>query len=111
MSDFGELPVDEDAPGGPRVTELQLLQNIPNPFSERTMIGYHIPESGLVNLGVYNLGGRLINTLVATSAGGGENGVTWDGTDTQGGVVANGVYFYRLQYGNRILCRKLVLIR
>jgi hypothetical protein len=111
MSDFGELPVDGDAPGGPRVTELQLLQNTPNPFSERTMIRYHIPKSGPVNLGVYDLGGRLISTLVAKSAGGGENGVTWDGTDTQGGVVANGVYFYRLQYGNRTLCRKLVLIR
>lgn len=111
MSDFGEMPVDEEAPGGPRVTELRLLQNMPNPFSDRTNIRYHIPANGQVNLCIYDTAGRLVRKLLTGNQREGVCAVSWDGTNDNGLHVRNGVYIYRLKYNDRTLGRKLVLIR
>jgi aminopeptidase YwaD len=111
MSDFGELPVDEEAPGGAWVAELRLLQNTPNPFSDRTSIAYHIPVKGEVDLWVYDIAGRLVRSLHTGDQSEGAYAVSWDGTDHNGLHVRNGVYIYRLKYNDRTLGRKLVLIR
>jgi flagellar hook assembly protein FlgD len=64
-----------------------------------------------VSLRVYNVSGRLIRTLVSGSAPAGPSTVTWDGRDSAGGRVSSGVYFYRLDNGQRSLTRKGVLLR
>jgi hypothetical protein len=111
MSDFGELPIDEEAPGGPRVSELRLLQNTPNPFSERTTIRYHIPGDGQVNLLIYDIAGRLVRKLITGNQMEGIYTSIWDGTSDEGRPVGNGVYLYRIRLTDRTLGRKLVLIR
>ena len=87
MSDFGELPIDEEAPGGPRVSELRLLQNIPNPFSDRTNIRYHIPGDGQVNLWIYDVAGRLVRKLITGNQMEGIHTSIWDGTNDEADPV------------------------
>jgi aminopeptidase YwaD len=111
MSDFGELPVDEEPPGGPHVTELRLLQNTPNPFSDRTSIRYHIPEKGEVELRIYDVAGRLVRSLHTGDQSEGAYAVSWDGTDNNGLHVGNAVYLCKLRHDDRTIIRKLVLIR
>ena len=48
------------------------------------------------SLRVYDLGGRLVRTLVEGVQPSGERGVTWDGRDNAGGTVADGIYVCRL---------------
>jgi hypothetical protein len=111
LSDFGELPVDEEFPGGPLVTEFKLLQNTPNPFSRNTIITYQIPLQGAVTLEIYNVAGRLVRTLVSNEMSEGSYDVEWKGTDAGDQNVGNGVYFYQLRVHDHTLSRKMVLIR
>ena len=91
-----------------------LSQNRPNPFNPSTTIYYSIPD-GLaqvpVKLIIYNLRGQLVRILVEDTQQPGNYSVNWDGMDINGSKVSNGVYFYRLNAGDFICTRKMVLLK
>lgn len=74
-----------------------LEQNYPNPFNPTTTIKFAIPQQGNVKIEVYDIMGRLINTLINKDMNSGTYTVTWDGKNTNGQMVGSGVYLYRIQ--------------
>jgi hypothetical protein len=93
------------------VNEFRLLQNYPNPFNPTTNIEYYLPMETDVRLDVYNMLGQRVKTLVNEVQSAGTYSVTWNATDINNLGVASGVYIYKLQVGNSVLTRKMVLIR
>ena len=91
--------------------ELVLHQNHPNPFNPVTTISFTVPEKSMINLSVYNVEGKLIKKLINESLDRGLKQCQWDGTGLQGTSVSSGVYFYRLKTGNKVLTRKMVLLK
>ncbi|HUU26708.1 MAG TPA: Omp28-related outer membrane protein [archaeon] len=87
--------------------------NVPNPFNPSTAISYSIPAGRWVQvvLEIYDLRGHPVRTLVDEMQGAGTYKVFWDGTDGAGRRVSSGVYFYRMQAGDFIRTRKLVLLK
>ncbi len=73
-----------------------LAQNYPNPFNPSTTIPYELSAPAEVSLGVYNLNGQLVRTLVQTAQGAGAYQATWNGTDLTGQSVSSGIYICRL---------------
>jgi hypothetical protein len=86
--------------------EYLLMQNYPNPFNPSTTIRYALPKSSYVRLKVYNLLGREIATLVNEKRAAGEHAIRWNPIG-----LPSGIYFYRLQAGEFVATRKLVLMR
>jgi hypothetical protein len=84
----------------------KLFQNYPNPFNSMTRIEFQIPKAGVVSLNVYNILGQRIETLVNEKQTAGKHEVVWNTTD-----MASGIYFYRLETGDFIKTRKMVLTR
>jgi len=93
----------------PRV--FSLSQNYPNPMSFGTTIRYSLPKSSRVRLRVYNIHGRLIKTLEDNQQKSGYYTVEWDGRDSSGKGVPNGVYFLRFEAGGFRETRKMVLLK
>lgn len=91
--------------------ELTLFQNRPNPFNPGTTISFILPEKGNANLSIFDATGKLITTLVNQNMGEGLKEFRWDGKDYRGNTVSSGVYFYRLKAGNKILTKKMLLIK
>jgi len=91
--------------GGPQGTyegsslEFSLNQNVPNPFTSKTVIGFVLPEESDVRIDVYNVGGQRIKTLLNRRLKAGHHTVLWDGRDISGNLVPPGVYFYRIETG------------
>ena len=100
---------------GPETSQLPedyaLRQNYPNPFNPRTSIGYTLAREGQVRLSVYNVLGQEIVTLAAGPQVAGGHVVTWDGRDAGGRSVASGLYFCRLQAGDFVQTKKMLLLR
>ena len=88
-----------------------LAQNYPNPFNAETVIRYNIEREGGVSLSVFNLAGQQIRHLVRDLRAPGVYQSVWDGRDERGLEMASGVYIYRLQVGDLIEARKLLLLR
>ena len=88
-----------------------LHQNAPNPFNPSTLIGYQLPEAGLVRLAIYNLLGQEVRVLVNETKEAGSFTATWDGTDALGRRVASGAYLYRINAGEFSASRRMLLLK
>ena len=73
-----------------------LGQNFPNPLTSVTTIEYAVAKPCQVSVGVYDVTGRLIETLADGRHQPGLCSTTWNGRDSSGNKVPSGVYFYRL---------------
>ncbi|HMK37923.1 MAG TPA: T9SS type A sorting domain-containing protein, partial [Bacteroidota bacterium] len=83
-----------------------LRQNYPNPFNPATTIAYDLPVPAFVRLSVFDILGREISVLVSERIEAGAHAVRFDGSD-----LASGVYFYRLQAGESVTTKRLILMR
>jgi len=88
------------------VNNYTLEQNYPNPFNPSTTIEFALPKPAFITLKVYNLLGEEVTTLVADKLMAGRYKYDWDANG-----VASGVYLYRLQAGEFVQTRKLILMR
>jgi choice-of-anchor A domain-containing protein/uncharacterized repeat protein (TIGR01451 family) len=87
--------------------EFKLSQNYPNPFNPSTMINYSVAKAGLVTIKVYNILGKEITTLVNEEKSAGDYTVQFSAKSG----YSSGVYFYRMQAGNFVQTKKLVLLK
>ena len=89
----------------------RIISAIPNPSSGEIAISYEGWPSERVEIGVFDVRGRLVKQLPNGVAFSGTQTVTWDGKDSAGEAVSSGVYFVRLSYGRSVCFRKVVLCR
>tara|TARA_B100002003_G_scaffold33098_1_gene28252 strand:- start:65 stop:3028 length:2964 start_codon:yes stop_codon:yes gene_type:complete len=91
--------------------EYALHQNYPNPFNPITTIRYDLPEAGYVNVVIYDMMGHQIKQLISGTEDAGHKSVVWDSTNDYGRPVSAGVYMYRIQTGEYIQTKKMVLLK
>jgi hypothetical protein len=103
------VSVDEEITIQPK--EYSLFQNYPNPFNPTTTIRYSITRPDLVRIKVYDVLGREVKTLVNEEKMSGVYQVSWNGDDSSGNKVSSGVYFYRIDAGDFIQTKKMMLIK
>ena len=83
-----------------------LMQNYPNPFNPTTTISFSLPYKSFVSLKVFDLLGREVATLVNEQKPAGTYTQKWNAQN-----FTSGIYFYRLQAGNYIETKKLILLK
>jgi len=87
-----------------------LAQNAPNPFGNSTLIRYGVPSRARVDLGIYDIQGRLVKRLVSDELAAGSYNADWDRRDEAGARVGPGVYWYRLLLDGKRLDRRMVVL-
>lgn len=97
--------------GGELPTTFALDQNYPNPFNPTTIINFDIPRNSKVNLTIYNVLGQAVKTLVDKELTAGKYQADWDATSDAGNKVASGVYFYKIEAGDFVQTKKMMLLR
>lgn len=88
-----------------------LLQNHPNPFNGLTMISYQLNRKSKISLKIYDICGRLVRSLIEQEEIPGYHEICWDGKDAFGKNVGSGIYFYRLEAGDYVKIKKMLLLR
>jgi len=89
---------------GPK--EFKLEQNYPNPFNPSTTIQYQLPQDARVTLKVYDILGSEVATLVNEEHEAGYKEVQFNGSN-----LASGMYVYRLQAGDYVSTKKMMLLK
>jgi hypothetical protein len=87
-------------------TAFALHQNYPNPFNPSTTIRFDIPKRNRVKLEIYNVLGQRIVELLNGEVEAGYFEKVWNV-----GYLASGIYFYRLQAGEFVQTKKLLLMK
>ena len=87
-------------------TEFQLNQNYPNPFKERTTIKYCVPDKARIGLEVSDSSRNKVKTLVKEIKEAGTYKVEFNAKE-----LANGIYYYRLQAGDFVETKKMILLK
>jgi hypothetical protein len=85
---------------------IHLSQNYPNPFNPTTTLQFDIPRGSHVTLEIYDINGRLIETLVDEYKSAGSYFHIWNSPN-----ISSGVYMYRLQTDELTLVKKCVKLK
>jgi len=91
--------------------EFDLRQNYPNPFNPTTVIEYALPKASEVKIHIYNILGQKVRSLVDEPQEPGYKTIHWDGKDDNGNEGSSGVYFYRIEAGDFVKCKKMTLLK
>jgi hypothetical protein len=94
------------AANGDLPKEFALEQNFPNPFNPTTTIRYQLPKTSMVRISVCDILGREASVLVNERKDAGVHEAKFDGSN-----FASGVYVCRMQAGDFVQARKLILLR
>lgn len=85
---------------------LQLKQNFPNPFNPETTIEYSLPVKSHVALKVYDMLGRVVNTLVNNEQAAGLHKVVFNSEN-----IASGIYFYSIETPLKVITKKMIVVK
>ncbi len=83
-----------------------LSQNYPNPFNPSTKIEYSLKEAGLVKISVFNILGQKVITLVDENRSAGVHTVSFDAK-----TLPSGLYIYRIEAGDFVSAKKMMLLK
>ena len=97
-----------------------LFQNYPNPFSTSTTISFNLTTklheftpldskhlTGQARIKIYNVKGQLVRQLSIENS---KSSIEWDGKDENGNPLSSGIYFYKLEVGDKIIDIKKCLL-
>jgi len=104
--EYGWVYKNADYEANTMPAEFRLDQNYPNPFNPKTDIRFSLPQPANVRLEIFNIIGQKVATLVDRHMSAGSHSVTWDGSS-----VASGIYLYRLQAGDVVVSKKMMLVK
>ena len=89
----------------------KLHQNYPNPFNPTTTLRYDLPEDANVNIIIYDMMGRVVSNLARSKQNAGYKSIQWNATNNQGQPVSAGVYLYKIQAGEFVETKKMILLK
>ena len=121
-SDFAIIQVGTEEEVTPMPKVYELSQTYPNPAIQKTEIRFQVPGvrnqkpdirhlTSNISLKVYDMGGRLVKTLIDEKKGPGYYQVVWNMRDNTGKQLSSGIYFYKLETPKFTATRKLIIVR
>ncbi|MFH1845477.1 MAG: T9SS type A sorting domain-containing protein [bacterium] len=103
---FFDVTTSADGEGDELPRAYRLDRNYPNPFNPTTTIPFALPKTGRVTLNLYDLTGRMVATLIDEDLPAGEHSIV-----LKSDRLASGVYFYRIQAGDFVQSRRMMLVK
>jgi hypothetical protein len=100
---------DNPAPPAPLLTDLEAIY--PNPFNPTAFIPFSLANEANVSFQIYNPRGQIVRHIDLGTKAAGKHRITWDGRDSRGGILPNGVYYIRMNAGNSSFQRKALLLK
>ena len=92
-------------------TEFVIKKAYPNPFNPTTRISYGVPNNSTVNVAIYDMSGRLVNSYKIGEKAPGWHEFTWQGTDSHKQQVSTGMYLVTMRAGEHLQKQKVTFLK
>tara|TARA_B100000609_G_scaffold173342_1_gene149442 strand:- start:5473 stop:6069 length:597 start_codon:yes stop_codon:yes gene_type:complete len=106
LEDCGDLCNNLSANEFTEDKNFHLEQNYPNPFNPSTLINYSLKKPGKIKISVFDLNGKIVDTLVDNFASQGDYKIDWNASDLE-----SGMYLIKFKYDNNVSSLKVTLIK
>lgn len=104
---YSQPPIGGNSNSNSVISDFHLHQNYPNPFNPITTVNFQIPENSKITLRIYDILGRLVETLAENEfKSPGSYKVTWNAEN-----FSSGIYFYRIEAENYTEIKKMILVK
>ncbi|MFL3005421.1 MAG: T9SS type A sorting domain-containing protein [Candidatus Neomarinimicrobiota bacterium] len=103
-----DLSIDHEYPNA---NTIKILSYFPNPFNPSIVFKYKISKSNHVRIGIYNVLGKKVKSLVEEVQEAGNYYTKWDGNNEFNKPLPSGAYFLRMQSGEYYMIKKITLIK
>jgi len=90
---------------------IKILSNYPNPFNPKTTIEYQVIKNAQVQLTIYDINGKTVNTIVSEYKTAGNYSTHWNGKNHLGEFVPSGIYFITMNSSNEIVTKRILLLK
>jgi flagellar hook assembly protein FlgD len=100
----GVVGIENNVTGIP--TEFSLAQNYPNPFNPTTNISFAIPTESFVSIKIYDILGKEVSKIVNETKQAGYYNFNFDATS-----LSSGMYFYKIEAGNFVQTKRMLLMK
>ena len=95
----------------PALTSLDVLDNMPNPFTSSSTLRIGLPKASDVEIDVFDVAGRRVRSEHTATLAAGWREIAFDARGTSGQALPSGVYFYRVKAAGETITRKMVITR
>lgn len=92
-------------------SEFYFRGGYPNPSPGNTTMQFSLPREGPVKMTIHNVRGERVKTLISETMSAGRHERAWNGRDEEGGTVASGTYWVRLEAAGKIQTKRVTVIR
>lgn len=95
-----------------KISTTNIIKQIaPNPFSNQTIVYYHLREPGVVKIHIYNAIGQLVRILSSERQPPGAHSVVWNGKSDEGRTLPDGIYICKMQCNEYSGIKKIILVK
>ena len=108
LVDDGTTSIDENIK---IPSSFRIVGNYPNPFNPSTKINYSIPNNGNVIVKIYNIQGRLVEELYSGYQNSGLHSIKWQAANNASALASTGIYFCVVQFENKFMVHKMLLLK
>jgi len=107
--DLLDKAIPQPEPSTGEIETLALYQNYPNPVRTLTTISFSATDlHGLARIKIYNIKGQLVKEFSIRND---QSSIVWNGKDSNGNKLSNGIYLYKLDTGEKSITKKMVILR
>jgi hypothetical protein len=92
-------------------SQFNMSQNYPNPFNPSTQFSYTLPESGNIELAIYDITGKIVYKFHDGFQRAGNHNILWTGVDQNQKTVPSGIYFCQLKMESNTVTKKMVMTK
>ena len=87
------------------------VKNYPNPFNPQTTISFTLKNNANVSVDIYNIKGQIVKNLINKQMKSGTHNIIWNGKDKNNKIQASGIYFVKVNLGNKISIHKMAMLK
>ncbi len=107
---YAGVPLASTAGNAVIPRDFGISQNYPNPFNPSTSFDLTLPSAGSWQITIINVAGQEVRRL-SGEAGPGTVTESWNGCDDHGRPVASGVYLYKVEFGDQVQTKKMIMLK
>ncbi|MBN2226771.1 MAG: T9SS type A sorting domain-containing protein [candidate division Zixibacteria bacterium] len=107
---YAGMALNSTSGGSVLPVDFGVSQNYPNPFNPSTSFDLTLPSAGSWQITIINVAGQEVHRLCG-EAGPGTVTTSWNGCDDQGRPVASGVYLYKVEFGDQVQTKKMIMLK